>query len=260
MNAIEIKNLTKIFKKDVRAVTDFSLSIPEATIFGLVGPNGAGKSTIMNILAGILKKTEGNISILGHQINSDDYQYKREVGFVLDRPHYIEKLTIKEYLHFCGAMYEIEDAETASRANELIHFFGLLDKKDARIASCSTGMKKKVSLAAALIHQPRLLILDEPLEGIDPVSVRQIKDNLRYMAEKGVTVLISSHNMDAIEKLCDRVAIINKGQLVFESRTEDIRKKMKDEMSRKTYQSLEEIFVDLVTDRDDGDPKKLSWL
>ena len=260
MNAIEIKNLTKIFKKDVRAVNDFTLDIPEATMFGLLGPNGAGKSTVMNILAGVLKKTEGNITILGNRLNSDDYQYKREVGYVLDRPHYIEKLTIKEYLHFCGAMYEIQDAETVSRASELIQFLGLPEKENYRIASCSTGMKKKVSLAAALIHQPRLLILDEPLEGIDPVSVRQIKDNLRYMVEKGVTVMLSSHNMDAIEKLCDQVAIINKGQLIFESRTEDIRKKIKDEMSRETYQSLEEIFVDLVTDRDDRDSKRLSWL
>lgn len=260
MNAIEINHLTKIYKKSTYAVDDFSLSIPLSSIFGIAGPNGAGKSTVMNILAGVVHKTSGNYRILGEKIKKGDYEYKREVGFVLEKPHYIEKLSVMDYLNFCGAMYEIPADEIESRASELLHFFELHEKKDERIEFCSKGMKKKVSLAAAMIHQPKLLILDEPLEGIDPASAKQIKDTLRLMAERGVTVILSSHNLDTVEKFCDEVAIIHKGKLVFQMKTEEIRNKIKDEVSQERYQSLEEIFIDVVSDEDDKPSSSLSWL
>lgn len=261
MNAIEIQNLKKIYKKKVLAVDDFSMVVPESSIFGLLGPNGAGKSTIMNILAGIIRRTDGDISILDESINDDDYEYKRKVGFVLEEAHYIERLTVKEYLNFCGAMYGIKTNEIEKRTNELIDFFSLKEKENDWIETCSTGMKKKVSLAAALIHQPRLLILDEPLEGIDPVSAKQIKENLRMMADRHITVVISSHNLDTVEKLCDEVAIINKGKLVLQVKTKDIRTRIKEKMNQETYESLEELFVDVVSDDNERqNPKKLSWL
>jgi ABC-2 type transport system ATP-binding protein len=261
MNAIEINNLTKIYKKSICAVDNFSLVIPSSSIFGIVGPNGAGKSTVMNILAGVVNKTGGSFTILGKQIKKGDYEYKREVGFVLDKPHYIEKLSVTDYLNFCGAMYELPANEIEMRVSELLHFFELDGKQDERIELCSKGMKKKVSLAAAMIHQPKLLILDEPMEGIDPVLVKQIKDTLRLMAEKGVTVILSSHHLDSVEKFCDEVAIIDKGKLVFQSKTTDIRKSVKDELTQETYESLEEIFIDAVSEKSvKKEIKRLSWL
>lgn len=260
MNAIEINNLTKFFKKSICAVDDFSLAIPMSTIFGIAGPNGAGKSTVMNILAGVVNKTGGSFTILGKKIKKGDYEYKREVGFVLDKPHYIEKLSVIDYLKFCGAMYELPSNKIEMRVTELLHFFELHEKKDERIEFCSKGMKKKVSLAAAMIHQPKLLILDEPLEGIDPASAKQIKDTLRLMAEKGVTVLISSHNLDTVEKFCDEVAIIHKGRLVFHTKTKEIQNKIKHEANQERYQSLEDIFIDVISGKGDKSSSRLSWL
>jgi len=253
--------LRKIYKTNVHALDALDLDVPEACIFGLLGPNGAGKSTTINILAGILRKTSGEISILGEKILDDDYAYKRNVGFILEKPHYIEKLTAVEYLEFVSAMYGFEGQQTKKRIDQLLEFFELQDKRKEWIETYSAGMKKKISLAAAIVHRPKLLILDEPLEGIDPVSAKHIKDMLKLMKQKGTTILLTSHNLDTIEKLCDEVAIINKGKLVFQSKTEDIRKKIKDEVSQETYQSLEEIFLDVVSgDGQEKQPKKLSWL
>jgi len=261
MNALEIKDLVKVYNKNQVAINGVSLSVPLPSIFAIIGPNGAGKSTIINILAGILKKTSGEITILGKQLDNSDYEYKRKVGFVLEQPHYLEKLTIKEYLHFVGAMYELDEKEIFERTKELIHFFGLEEKENIRIEKYSKGMKKKVSLAAAMIHQPNLYILDEPLEGIDPTSAKHIKDNFRLMARKGVTVVISSHNLDTVEKFCDEVAIISNGKIIFQSKTGDIRKKIKNEINQEVYNSLEEIFVDLVSEKGvKKEVKKLSWL
>ncbi|HKJ46516.1 MAG TPA: ABC transporter ATP-binding protein [Balneolales bacterium] len=256
MNALELKNLSKVYKRKIRAVDNLSIEVPESSVLGLVGPNGAGKSTIMNILAGLLNKTEGKITILGQHIHKGDYEYKRKVGFVLEEPHYIEKLTVREYLHFCGAMYELKPHEINNRTEELLSFFRLEEKASSWIENCSTGMKKKVSLAAALIHQPQLLILDEPLEGIDPLSARQIKDNIRLMTENGITVVISSHQLDTIERFCDEVAIINNGKLIYQAKMDDIREMVESN----SYSSLEELFVELVSEHDNGQTQKLSWL
>lgn len=261
MNAIEIKNLRKAYRKSPYAVNKLSLTIPTSSIFGILGPNGAGKSTVMNILAGIVKKTSGEIKILGEIIHEDNYEYKRNIGFVLEQPHYLDKLTVKEYLNFAGAMYGIDQEEVEKRTDELITFFDLKEKQDNWIEKYSKGMKKKVSLAAAMIHQPDLYILDEPLEGIDPTSAKEVKDNFRLMAKNGVTVVISSHNLDTVEKFCSEVAIINKGKLVFQSKTANIRKKIKNEINQEVYNSLEEIFVDVVSEKDiRKEVKKLSWL
>jgi len=145
------------------------------------------------------------------------------------------------------------------RTRELIRFFQLEEKQDKWIETYSSGMKKKVSLAAALMHQPELLILDEPLEGIDPVSAKLIKDNLRLMARQGVTVLISSHVLDTIEKLCDEIAIVHQGKRVLQARTGDLRTRIKNEITGETFQSLEEIFIDTVSGGD-GQSQTLSWL
>jgi len=257
MNAIETDHLTKIYKKKVRALDGCSLTIPESCIFGLIGPNGAGKSTMMNIWAGILNRSDGSFSILGETVHKWDYECKRQIGFVLEKPHYIEKLTVEEYLHFCGAIYELGTETVKSRTNELLDFFDLGKKASDRIENCSTGLKKKVSLAATLIHRPKLLILDEPFEGIDPISVKQIKDNLRLMSEQGITIVLSSDNLDTVERLCDEVAIINKGEIIYQTKTDEIRAKV----GFKKYNSLEDLFVELISEHDQNKKAgRLSWL
>jgi ABC-2 type transport system ATP-binding protein len=258
---IQITGVSKTYRNGVRALNHLSLHVPAGCIFGYLGPNGAGKTTTINLLAGLLRKDEGEIVVLDSVVLPESYVFRKFVGFVLDTPLYYEKLTVYEHLTFVGAMYDLPRNEAQKRARELINFFDLAGKKNDLIESYSSGMKKKVSLAAAIIHQPKLLILDEPLEGIDPISAKQIKDMLRQMVNKGTTVFMSSHNLDTVEKICDEVAIINKGKLVFQAKTEDIRKKIKNEVSHETYQSLEEIFIDVVSDNgEQKQPKKLSWL
>ena len=261
MNSIEIVELHKRYKNSRDAIQELTLSIPYGTLFGLIGPNGAGKSTIINVLAGTVQRTAGRIFMLGREILRDDYQYKKEIGFVLDQAMFLEKLTTEEFLKFVGLLQGMSEREVIGRMNEILAFLSLEEKRNEWIDTLSAGMKKKVSLAAAIIHQPKLLILDEPLESIDPVSGKQIKEMLRQMANKGITVFLSSHNLETVESLCDEVAIINKGRLVFQSRTEDIRRKIKNEVSKETYQSLEEIFLDVVSGNGgEHSPRKLSWL
>lgn len=261
MKAIELAGLTKTYRKGVRALDDLNLSVDEGTLLGFVGPNGAGKSTTINIISGLVKMDAGTVKILGEEIHPADYEYKRQIGFVLESPRYIEKLTAREYLKFVAGMYGIDGRESESRTDELLDFFDLGEKRKARIESFSAGMKKKISLAAAMIHRPRILILDEPLEAIDPISAKAIKDNLKLMVRGGTTVLLSSHVLDTVEKLCDEIAIIDKGRVVFRSRMEDIRSRLKSELGQETYTSLEEIFIGVVSDDHGGDgERKLSWL
>jgi ABC-2 type transport system ATP-binding protein len=261
MKAIELVGLKKSYRKGAKALDNLDMKVEHGTIMGFVGPNGAGKSTTINIIAGLVKKDEGEVRLLGRKIESSDHEYKRNVGFVLESPHYIDKLTAKEYLRFAATMYGIANRESERRIDELLDFLDLSGKKKERIESYSAGMKKKISLAAAFIHRPQILVLDEPLEAIDPVSAKIIKDNLRLMVRRGVTVLLSSHVLDTVEKFCDEIAILNKGKIVFQSTMEEIRAKLKDQLGQDTYSSLEEIFVSVVTEDGKTDvEKKLSWL
>jgi len=259
VNSLELRGLRKKYKRKILALDGLDLEVPAGCLFGLLGPNGAGKSTAINIIAGVVRRNAGEVRVLGEPIGDFDYEYKQRTGFVLEKPVYIEKLTVKEYLEFAAAMFELEEEEGRQRAGELIRFFQLEEKQHKWIETYSSGMKKKVSLAAALIHQPELLILDEPLEGVDPVSARLIKDNLRLMAQQGVTVLISSHVLDTIEKLCDEIAIIHRGRRVLQAKTEDLRHRIKNEVTGETFQSLEEIFIDTVAGGN-GQREILSWL
>ncbi|HKJ69238.1 MAG TPA: ABC transporter ATP-binding protein [bacterium] len=251
----------KTYKRKIVALDGLNLEVPSGCIFGLLGPNGAGKSTAINIVAGVVRRKSGEVYVLGEPIGDHDYEYKRYVGFVLEKPHYIEKLTVKEYLEFAAVMYGLDEAESRKRAAELISYFQLEEKQDKWIETYSAGMKKNVSLAAALIHQPQLLLLDEPLEGIDPVSAKLMKENLRLMANQGVTIVISSHVLDTIENLCDEIAIITDGKRVLQSATDTLRTRIKNEFTGETFESLEEIFIETVVG-EDGEQRAqtLSWL
>ena len=255
---LEFNNVVKQYDNGVRALDGLTMSIPGGSIFGFIGLNGAGKTTTIRILAGLSRKDEGTITLFGKEMDRHDGSTKREIGFVLDEPLYFEWMSVREYLTFVGAMYDLARADVRLRTEELLEFFDLREKAESPIATFSTGMKKKVSLAAGIIHKPKLIVLDEPLEGIDAVAASSIKESLSLMASKGSTVLITSHVLDTVERFCTDVSIINKGAMVLQCRTSEIRTKAKVAMTDQTFESLEELFVELVSEKQHR--KHLSWL
>ena len=240
------------------AVNNLNLTVRRGICFGFIGPNGAGKTTTVHLLADLLKKTEGELYIFGERIEDNIYEYKRKVGFVLEKPLYFEKLTGEEYLHFVGQMYDLEKGFVNKRTNELLDFLEMTDKKNKRIETYSAGMKKKISFSAAIIHNPELLILDEPFEGLDPISSKIIQDNLKLMVQNGTTIFLTSHNLNLVEKLCTEIAIIHNGELILQSPTKNIRNRIKSRMNKKKYSGLEELFLDLVSQA--RETKYLSWI
>ncbi len=258
VNILEITSLTKTYESGHRAVDGLSFSIPRGSIFGFVGLNGAGKTTTIRIIAGLCDKDSGSVRLFGNEIEERDTSYKRHVGFVLDESLYFDWMSAPEYLRFVGTMYGLSPMETETRARELLDFFDLNSKASEPVGSFSTGMKKKVSLAAAIIHKPDLVILDEPLEGIDALAAVAIKDSLSLMASKGTTVFITSHVLDTLERLCSDIAIIHQGKMLLQCKTNEIRTRVKDTLTNDTYRSLEDLFIDLLSAKDQK--KHLSWL
>ena len=255
---LDIDCLTKTFENGHRALDGLSLSVHAGSIFGFLGLNGAGKTTTIRVLAGLTGKDGGTVRMFGNEIRRDDDSYKQHMGFVLDEPLYFEWMSTEEFLHFVGTMYDLSPDAIGHRTTELLEFLDLTDKREERIETLSSGMKKKISLAAAIIHKPRLIVLDEPLEGIDALASSSIKETLKLMAGGGMTIVITSHVLDTVEKLCDEVAIIHHGKTVLQCRTADIRRKAKKALGNETYASLEELFIDLVSDK--VKKKHLSWM
>lgn len=255
---IEISNIEKMFKSN-KALNKVSLSVCANTIFGLVGPNGAGKSTLVNILTGILKKNSGKMVILGYDIDKEPIEIKRRLGVFPEELAVFDGLTGEEYLSFVSKVYSISKNEQKDRIPQLLRYFDLYSVKDRLIETYSHGMKKKIAFAAAVIHRPQVLILDEPFENIDPISRRKMKNLLESIKEKGGTVFITSHALAEVEDFCDEVAILCKGEIVFRSATKDIRGKLKNEILNESYKSLEEIFLDLTDEKQD-DLKSLPWI
>jgi ABC-2 type transport system ATP-binding protein len=258
MNALELDSLSKRYGRGVKALDRLSLSVPQGVIFGFLGLNGAGKTTTINILAGYLKKDRGTIRLFGKEMQDSDYEYKRELGFVLDRPLYFEQMTGREYLEFVGEMYDVPQQAVIGRVDELLEFLDLQEKADDLIGTYSTGMRKKISLAAAIIHKPRLVVLDEPLEGIDALSAGEIKELLKLMAKRGTTVFMTSHVLDTVEKICDEIAIIHRGRLVLQCEREKVRGMVKQFIQGEHVSNLEQLFVGLVGRKKKKDT--LSWL
>jgi len=258
VNILEINGLTKTYDSGQRAVDGLSLRVPRGSIFGFVGLNGAGKTTTIRIVAGLCNKDSGSVRLFGKEIDDHDANYKHDIGFVLDEPLYFEWMSAEEYLHFVGAMYGISESETRKRTAELLEFFDLTGKGSDPIDSYSTGMKKKVSLAAAIIHKPALIILDEPFEGIDALAANAIKGSLTLMASKGSTVFITSHVLDTVERFCTEVAVIHQGRTLLQCKTIDIRTLAKGTLATIAYNSLEDLFVDLLSEK--TAKKQLTWL
>lgn len=258
MIALEFESIFKKYQNKIVALNNLNLKVKKGRIHGLIGPNGAGKSTCMNILAGLVRSDSGSVKVFEYSIQNNDYLYKKDIGFVLSRPLYFDKLSALEFLSFVGAMYSLKKSDSNRRVEELISYFELDDKKNERIHTYSTGMKKKLSLAAAMLHQPKMLVLDEPFEGIEPQTSKLIRDTLKKLAmEKEITIFISSHNLDKVEKWCNDVSIIHQGQIIFESPMNFLYKNFKKRYTSTNIRNLEDVFMRLFGDER---KKQLSWL
>jgi ABC-2 type transport system ATP-binding protein len=241
-DALVVENLTKVFRTQT-AVDHLSFRVARGRFFGFLGPNGAGKSTTIKMLTGLLRPTSGDAVVLGRRLGEDLLGIKARIGVLPEELPLYERLTGEEYLHFAGRMYGLGREETRRRTEELLEFLSLAEERGKLIVDYSQGMRKKVALAAALIHSPRVLFLDEPLNGIDPISGRVVTDLLRRLADKGVTLFFTTHVLDVVERLCDEVAIIDRGRLIAQGTLDQIR------AQREVAQdaSLEDVFLKLVS-------------
>ena len=250
MLAITLSHVTKRFGekgREVTAVDDLTLEVEQGAFVGLLGRNGAGKSTTLKMLTGLLAPTSGTIRLQGKDFEHDGLEIKRRIGVMPEDMALLEMLTGPQYLRFVGRMYGIEDDVIDARRAELFEKLDLTPGPRTVIADYSFGMKKKVALSAALLHAPRVLFLDEPFEGIDPVTSRTIKDILAALRRRGTTILLTSHILEIVEKLCEEIAILEKGELLGRGTLEELRKGA----------SLEAAFVELVGGARGGE---LSWL
>jgi ABC-2 type transport system ATP-binding protein len=231
--ALSVSAVSRTFSNGHKAVDAISFEVSRGAIFGFIGLNGAGKTTTIRMIAGLDHPDAGVIRLFGKELDPSDPDMRRRVGYVLDEPMYFEWMPAGDYLRFVGVMEGLPAATVEARVEELLRFFDLDVKGNESIESFSTGMKKKVSLAAAIIHTPDLVILDEPLEGIDALAQNSIKEALGIMARRGATILITSHVLDTVEKLCSTIAIVHQGRIVRECSTEGLG-------------SLEQIFIETV--------------
>ncbi len=241
---IRLEQLTKRFGK-LTAVDGLDLHVRRGEVFGFLGPNGAGKTTTFKMLCGLLQPTSGAIRIDGIDALAEPLRAKRVTGYIPDRPYLYEKLTGDEFLAFIGGIYELPAAEVARRAGELLEFFDLLAFRGELIEGYSHGMKQRLTLAAALLIRPPLLVVDEPMVGLDPSGARLVKEVFRRKAEQGETVFLSTHTLEVAEEVCDRIAIIQKGKIVAMGTMEELRARQAGDGA-----DLESIFLALTGGRE----------
>jgi ABC-2 type transport system ATP-binding protein len=257
--AIATEKLTRKFGA-LTAVDNINLRVQAGQFFGFLGPNGAGKSTTIKMLTGLLASTSGRIELLGLDFQRHTMAVKRQIGVVPEGMGLFERLTGIEYLRFVGRMYGLDRATTEKRAEELLEFMQLSDREKTMIAEYSHGMQKKLALAAAVIHGPRILFLDEPFEGVDALAAGALKTLLGRMTERGVTIFLTSHVLEIVERLCSHVAIIHKGRLVAQGSLEELRTGVPVTDGEKT--TLEQIFLSIVgqSGAEQARIEELSWL
>lgn len=223
--AVSVNHLTKVFKGHLgkgafRAVHDVSFTVEAGEVYGLIGPNGSGKSTTMKAILGLLNATEGDTSIFG--IPSTEVASRRSVGFLPENPYFYKHLTGRETLHFYGKLCGMSGDELKSRAEEMLALTGLEDAATRRVGGYSKGMLQRLGLAQALIHEPQLLVLDEPTAGVDPSGSRIIRDLIIEFRSRGITVLVTSHLLEQMQEVCDRVGIMAHGRMVREGRLDEL--------------------------------------
>lgn len=259
-HAIETQGLVRAFD-GIKAVDGIDLQVPRGCFFGFLGPNGAGKSTTIKMLTGLIKITAGRASILGHDVEKEALAAKRVIGVVPEDLALFDGLTAQESLAFTGRMHGLDRRTIAGRSGELLELMELQDTGRKLVADFSHGMKKKLSLGAALIHGPQVLFLDEPFEGIDAVASRHIRKLLEGMTDRGVTIFLTSHILEIVEKLCTHLAVIHKGRLVAQGTLGDLRQGigLDGDGAPRGARSLEDAFLGLV-DAGDEPARTLSWL
>lgn len=239
---LEIKNLTKKFGDKV-AVDNIDLSVKSGEIYGFLGPNGAGKTTTIKMIVGMLMPDGGSINVDGIDAINDDVEAKRQIAYVPDSPEIYDIMTGRQYLNFIADVFELSDEERNKQIDRYAELFEMKDNLDVMIAGYSHGMKQKIVIMGALIHSPKLLILDEPMVGLDAKSSFRLKEIMRALADEGRTVFFSTHVMEVAENLCDRIGIINRGKIIAVGTLDEIKAAAKD------TGSLEKIFLELTDDR-----------
>jgi ABC-2 type transport system ATP-binding protein len=252
--AVVVQDLVRVFDKKV-AVNHLNLRVERGEFFGFLGPNGAGKSTTIKMMVGLLRPTAGSVWVGGVDVWKNPLQARALMGVLPEYLNIYERLSGREFLKFAGHMYGVPEADIRHRSEELLKVLTLVDDADKLIVDYSVGMRKKIALAAAIMHNPQVIFLDEPFEGIDPVSSRVIRDILHDLTQRGTTIFFSSHIMEVVERLCTRVGIINQGILVAEGSLQELRERASGEDKDAT---LEDIFLNVVGARNEN--HNLSWL
>ena len=251
--AITTSGLKRTFG-DFAAVDQLDLNVAAGSFFGFLGPNGAGKSTTIKMLTGLLKISGGRATVLGYDVERQPVEVKQRIGVLPEELALFDRLSAREYLDFVGRMYGMRKKVIRARSEELLELMDLGGERRKQIVDFSHGMRKKLALCSALIHEPRLLFLDEPFEGIDAVASRLIKDLLGSLIESGVTIFLTSHILEIVEKLCDQIAVIHRGRLVAQGSQQQLRHDVPGAAS------LEELFLSLVDSDEPHRKPTLSWL
>lgn len=237
---IEIKNVSKSYVKEKKTIENLNLEIKNGEIFGFLGPNGAGKTTTIKMITGVLDIDEGNILVDQISIKENPIEAKKQFGFVPDSPDLFLKLKGIEYLNFLADIYNVSKEDRKERIEKYAKMFDMYESLNDRIQSYSHGMRQKIIVIGAMLHNPKNWILDEPMTGLDPKSAHDLKQLMREHANKGNSVFFSTHVLEVAEKLCDRIGIINKGKLIFVGTYEEMKKKFKEDAS------LEELFLEIT--------------
>jgi ABC-2 type transport system ATP-binding protein len=236
---IQTQDLVKRFGEKT-AVDQVTFQVSAGEVFGFLGPNGAGKTTTIKMIVGLLQPTSGSVEVAGFDLQEQPLQAKAVCGYLPDTPNLYPKLTARELLRFVGDLYEINNEQIERRSQEMLNLFELADAADDPIDTYSHGMQQKTALASALLHDPKVLVMDEPTVGLDPRSARLIKDILRQLAERGAAIFLSTHILEIAERMCDRIGIIDDGKLIAVGTMQELRASSKGETS------LEDIFLNLT--------------
>ena len=237
---IELKSLTKNYG-NFRAVDNLNLTVNKGELFGFIGPNGAGKTTTIKMIGGLLEPSAGTVKIAGIDMQQQPEAAKGKIGFIPDRPYIYEKLTGMEFLKFTADLYGVPDEIYSQKARENLEMFSLSDWSNELIESYSHGMKQRLIMSAALLHDPQVIIVDEPMVGLDPVAIMMVKDLFQRLAHKGVTIFMSTHTLAVAEDTCDRIGIIHRGHLIASGTTADLQRE-----ANVTDADLERVFLNLT--------------
>lgn len=241
---IELKDLTKKYG-DFEAVNDLNLCVKKGEVFGFIGPNGAGKTTTIKMMGGILEPTKGTVSIAGINMRDAPEKAKSKIGFIPDRPYLYEKLSGMEFLKFTADLYGVPEEAFQAAAYEILKDFSLADWADELVESYSHGMKQRLIMSAALLHDPEVIIVDEPMVGLDPAAIIMVKALFRKLAGKGVTVFMSTHTLKVAQDTCDRIGVINKGRLIAIGTTAELQR-----AANVSEADLEQVFLNLTNNNE----------